>query len=164
MFYHEGEFDSALPQLHEALTLFGREHFATGRVLDTFGMVYAGKDNFHAAREFYEQALGCKQRSGDDAGLALSHGQLGRLSLDWGHLDKAEKHFKEDLEIARRIGDERGEAQMYNHLGQVALARRQWEDAAAWLDESIHRSEGNGRYRRATLAKIVRSCLSLRAI
>src|SRR5262249_38940791 len=77
--------------------------------------------------------------------------QLGRLYLDWGHLDKAGEHFHEDLRLVQKIRDGRGEAQMYNHLGQVALARgdreaatgrraaarRLWADAAGWLEESI---------------------------
>jgi class 3 adenylate cyclase/Tfp pilus assembly protein PilF len=150
-YFHQGKADLALPELHEALALFGKDHFATGRVLDTLGMVYAGKGNFHIAREFYEQALKHKQQFDDESGLALSHGQLGRLHLDWGRLDQAEEHFQEDLRLAQKILDSRGEAQMYNHLGQVALARAEREagsgrratarrllaDAAGWLEESI---------------------------
>jgi class 3 adenylate cyclase/predicted Ser/Thr protein kinase len=151
---HQGKAAQALPELHEALALLGREHFATGRVLDTLGMVYAGRGNFHVAREFYEQAIQYKQRFDDDAGLALSHGQLGRLYLDWGQFDQAEEQFQEDLSLAQKLLDDRGEAQMYNHLGQVALARGQreaaagrkaaarrlWAEAAGWLDSSIRLS------------------------
>jgi tetratricopeptide (TPR) repeat protein len=111
VYYHEGKSNRALPQLHEALELFGLDHFGTGRVLDTLGMVYANKNNFHAAREFYEQALKSKERFHDDAGIALGHGNLGRLYLDWGNLNKAEEHFTEDLRISQCIRDQRGEAQ-----------------------------------------------------
>jgi class 3 adenylate cyclase len=142
--YHEGRDTLALSELHHALSLFGRRHFATGRVLDTLGMVYTSKDNFHAAREFFERSIECKLAYEDSAGLAVSHGQLGRLYLEWGHLRKAEEHFKQDLELARRIDDERGEAQMYNYLGRVAIIKRKWEDAAAWLDESIRLGEQGG--------------------
>ena len=107
-------------------------------------MVYAARDNFHAAREFYSQALTCKANYQDEAGLALTHGQLGRLYLDWDQLDRAEEHFKEDRAIARRIGDQRGEALMDNHLGQVALVRGDAETAAAYLDQAIRRSREGG--------------------
>jgi class 3 adenylate cyclase/predicted Ser/Thr protein kinase len=154
VFFHQGKADLSLPELHEALAMFGKDHFGVGRVLDTLGMVYAGKGNFHVAREFFDQALRYKQRFEDEAGLALSHGQMGRLHLDWGQLDKAEEHFQEDLRLAQKIRDGRGEAQMYNHLGQVALARgdgeagsgrkaaarRLWTEAAGWLEESIRLS------------------------
>lgn len=144
LFYHQGDERQALSQLHEALSLFGGQHFSTGRVLDTLGMVYMSKDNFHAAREFFERSIECKRRFEDEAGLAISHGQLGRLYLEWEHVRKAEEHFKQDLELARRIDDEHGEAQMYNYLGQTALIQRRWEDAAAWLEESIRLSEQKG--------------------
>jgi class 3 adenylate cyclase/tetratricopeptide (TPR) repeat protein len=138
-FLNEGKLDLVLPLLQEALERAGRSDFATGRVLDALGQFYATRDNFDAARMFYEQALQSKEQFGDDVGLALTHGQLGRLYLDWGQLDRAQEHFEKDLEIARRIGDGRGEAQMYDHLGQVALAREDGEAAAAWLDESLRR-------------------------
>jgi class 3 adenylate cyclase/predicted Ser/Thr protein kinase len=175
IFAHQGKAEQALPQLNEALALFGKEHFNTGRVLDTLGMVYAGKGNFHVAREFYEQAIEYKQRQDDEAGLALSHGQLGRLYLDWGHLDQAEEHFQTDLRLAQKLLDERGEAQMYNHLGQVALARglreaaagrkaaarRQWTEAAGWLDVSIRRSTEGERIVAEAFARKDRALVAL---
>jgi class 3 adenylate cyclase len=106
--------------------------------------VYASKDNFCAACEFYLHALDNKRRFDDAAGLALTHGQLGRLYLDWGNLDAATQHFREDLHIARQISDKFGVALMHNHLGQVALARRAWREAAHWLDESIRLSQAGG--------------------
>ncbi len=155
---HQGKFDQALPPLHQALTLLGKGHFLTGRVLDTLGMVYAGKGNFAVAREFYEQSIRYKEKVGDEAGLAVSHGQLGRLYLDWGHLDEAERHFQEDLRLAQKILSRWSQAQMYNHLGQVAAARgereaaagrktsarRHFAEAAGWLDESIRRCQEGG--------------------
>ena len=144
LYYHEGRDAAALPHLYEALSLFGPDHFAAGRVLDTLGMVYTGKDNFHAAREFFARSIECKKRYEDYPGLAVSHGQLGRLYLEWGYTRKAEEHFKQDLEVARRIDDVRGEAQMYNYLGRVAIIGEKWDDAAAWLDESIRLGEHGG--------------------
>jgi class 3 adenylate cyclase len=90
--------------------------------------------------------------------MAVSHGQLGRLYLDWGHLDEAERHFQEDLRLAEKILSRWSQAQMYNHLGQVATARgereasggrrasarRYFAQAAGWLDESIRRCQEGG--------------------
>ncbi len=148
---HLGQCDEALPYLSQALEKFGREHFMTGRVLDTLGTAYATKGNFPIAREFYQQSLRFKERCDDEAGVALSHGQLGRLYLDWGHLDEAEEHFQEDLALAQRLRSRFSEAQIYNHLGQVSLARaegelsagrraparRHLDDADGWLDQSV---------------------------
>jgi tetratricopeptide (TPR) repeat protein len=99
VYFHQGRVDQALASLHEALRLFGTEHFAAGRVLDTLGMVYASKNNFQSAREFYEKAIDYKRRFQDDASIALSHGQLGRLHLDLGDLNRADKA------LSRRSGD-----------------------------------------------------------
>jgi class 3 adenylate cyclase len=152
---HEGKTTEALRELHQALAGFGKDHFVTGRVLDTLGMVYASKGNFRMAREFFEQAIRFKEQRQDEPGLALSHGQLGRLYLDWGLPDQAEEHFQADLRMAERLLDQRGQAQMFNHLGQVALARAEREaaanrratmrrccaEAAGWLDSSIRQSQ-----------------------
>ena len=135
--FHQGDDEAALPLLHEALERFGLDHFGTGRVLDTLGMFYAKQDNYPAAREFYEQALACKRRHADLAGEALTFGQLGRLHLDWGSLDEAERRFGEDLELSRRFENRQAVAQMHGELGRVALARHDWRAAAGWLDECL---------------------------
>jgi class 3 adenylate cyclase/uncharacterized protein HemY len=155
--YHQGQSREAEPLLRSALDLYGPDHFSAGRVMDTLGMIQAGRDNFHGARELFERALE-RKKSDDFAGLAVTHGQLGRLHLDWGRLDDAQKHFEEDLEIADRIGDEHGKALMYNSLGRVALARserepaagrpalarRHWDEAAGWLEKAISRTSEKG--------------------
>lgn len=152
---HLGRSDQALPHLHRALDLFGRDHFMTGRVLDTLGMAYAYKGSFPIAREFYQHSMQLKEAVGDEAGLAISHGQLGRLYLDWGDLDAAERSFEADLRLVQKLRSRWSEAQICNHLGQVALARasvdaasgrkaparRAYQTAAGWLDASIRQSQ-----------------------
>jgi len=158
-FFHGSDPDRAMLALREALRLLGRDHYGTGRILDTFGMVYAARDNFHAAQEFFRQAIACKKAWDDQAGLAVSYGNLGRLNLDWGYLDQAQECFLEDLKIAQNMQDGRGEALMQNQLGRVALerglragaaarpsdAREHWVDAAGWIDASI-RAAASGRW------------------
>jgi class 3 adenylate cyclase len=153
--FHEGRGGQALPFLNLALQTFGPGHPATGRVLDTLGSVYGSRGHFHLATEFFEQSIRAKEQHGDENGIALSHGQLGRLNLDWGNFDEAEWHFQEDLRLAQKVQSKFSEAQMYNHLGQVALARgdhearqgkraqarRHWLVAAGWLDEAIRRAQ-----------------------
>jgi class 3 adenylate cyclase len=136
---HEDRPDEALPHLHDALDLFGKDHFVTGRVLDTLGMAYAAKDTYSTAREFYEHAILFKQAHEDRWGLAVSHGQLGRLALDWGDLAEADKHFEADLELALELRDARGVALMYMRRGEVALAAGRLTRAGDFIDESIRR-------------------------
>jgi class 3 adenylate cyclase/Tfp pilus assembly protein PilF len=149
-FFHRSMLDEALVELREALRLLGKDHYGTGRVLDTFGMVYEARDNFHSAAEFFQQAIARKKSWDDEAGLAVSYGNLGRLNLDWGYFDQAEGCFLEDLKLAQKMRDARSEALVQNQLGRVALergnrvasaqpdaAREHWADALGWLDSSI---------------------------
>lgn len=143
-YYHEGRNKQALEELKAALSGFGRNHFCTGRVLDSLAMVYSSKDHFHAARELYSLALKYKQRHGDDAGCALTHGQLGRLYLDWEQLSHAEEHFRNDLQLSRAMGDVRGEALMHNSLARVCIARQDWDTAVHELERSLQVGETRG--------------------
>lgn len=174
--YHEGQSETALAELEQAWPLMGKDHFGSGRILDTFGMVYADLDNFGAASKFYEAAIKAKERHGDQLGLALTYGNLGRLYLSWEILDRAEEFFMKDLRIAeQRTHDEHGKTQMHNQLGQVALARgeeqasagnpgaaqKHWTTAAAWLDECIRAAESQGWRIIAGFARKDRALLNL---
>jgi adenylate cyclase len=139
--FHGGKPELARGCLCEAFHLTGEDHFLRGRVLDSLGMYYAQQHDFYAAREFYSRALVLKARFEDQAGLALSHGQLGRLYLDWGQLDQALEHFIEDKDLCTHVGDKRGEAQMHNLIGQVYLSKQEWQSAADWLAEAMRRCD-----------------------
>lgn len=138
----QGHHDRALDQLFGALEDFGPDHFGTGRVLDTLGEVYyASQDDYAGALLFCQRSLAAKARHDDQAGLALTHGQIGRLHLDWGELDLAEEHFRRDQEICRAIGDWRGDAQIMNQRAQVLLARGKPAPALPLLDATVERCE-----------------------
>jgi class 3 adenylate cyclase/tetratricopeptide (TPR) repeat protein len=141
--YHRGQaVEAAVAELGQAWELLGQEHFLAGRVLDALGMVYTTQNDFYTARLFFEQAIERKQAFGQRADVALSRGQLGRLYLDWGYLEEAEKEFSEDLQIAQEFEDWRGVAQMYNCLGRVELAQGRVAVARDWLAESIRCCQG----------------------
>jgi tetratricopeptide (TPR) repeat protein len=132
----------ALAELHSALEQFGPSHFGAGRVLDTLGTVHAHRSDFAVAERFYTHALEVKRRFADDAGVALGHGQLGRLYLGRGWADRADEHFRLGIGLARRLGDERGEAQLTNHRGQVRLAQGKPAEAEPFLEESTRSAGG----------------------
>jgi class 3 adenylate cyclase len=143
-FYRHGQHPRALQELYRAADLLGEEHFGFGRVLDSLAMVYAALNDYPTALALYQQALQMKTGHNDLPGQALTHGQLGRLYLDWGDLDLAEQEFRHDLRLAQRLGDRGGEAQMYNHLGQVYLARDRATGALGFLDESVRWAQVGG--------------------
>jgi class 3 adenylate cyclase len=134
----QGRWEDAILALHQALERLGSGHFLTGAVLDTMGRACAGKCNFRAACDFYHQAILCKQRTGDETGLVTSYEELGRVYIDWDHLDQAEEQLNAGLRVAQKLGDRTGEARIMNHLGRSSLARgdREMEEgkksAAKW--------------------------------
>jgi class 3 adenylate cyclase len=126
----EGRWEDAALVLHQALERLGSGHSLTGAVLDNLGRVYAGKCNFRASCDFYHQAILCKQRIGDEAGLVTSYEELARVYIDWEHLDQAEEQLNAGLRVAQKLNDRAGEARIINHLGRSALARGDREAAA----------------------------------
>ena len=159
LLFRRGQWEQALPMLHRALGLLGRDHFLTGRLLDTLGEVYAGRNNYHAAQEFHQLAIECKERFSDESGIGFSRCRLGRLCLEWGLLDQAEEYFNADLQLVQRTGERDVEAQLLQYLAQVALARavldqaagrrgaadRQLAQAAEWIDWSIEQHRQDSR-------------------
>jgi class 3 adenylate cyclase len=157
--YHKGDLDGALTALHEALNVCGRDHFLTGAVLDTLGLVYANRNSFHTACELLERAIRAKERFGEDRAVSRSLRQLGQIYLDWGQTEQALTSFQEGLRLAQRCQDERGQAATFHYLGRGELAlgereaavgrrsaaRRHWERAADWLDASIRSNAAHGR-------------------
>lgn len=141
----QGLYTEALDHLYRALEDFGPDHFGAGRVLDTLGTVYAASQNdFSSAQLFYNRALDLKKRHDDLPGQAVTHGQLGRLYLDWDELDLAEAHFCKDLDLCHRIGDPRGAAIIYSERARVLLRRGKPRPALALLQVSISKSQQGG--------------------
>lgn len=155
---HEGEKDEAKRCLYRAIAALDPEHYAYGRVLDTLGTLYMNNDHFLIAKLLLERALECKTKVDDRRGLALTHGQLGRLYRDWGYLSHAEQHFREDLRLAEELGDSFGEARMLGALGEIDVmaafearfrklddrAREFASRAADWLAAAVERSRVGG--------------------
>ncbi len=176
--YQRADLETAREHFVRALEICGSQHFLSGRLFDALGSTWLSAGSFYYALEFYHRSLEIKQSSvegdADLAGLALTHGQLGRLYLRWGLLEQAKTHFEEDLKLCDRLDDVRGRTQMLNHLGQVATRRAEFvyatgnpaqgkyllEEARGWLDSSIAASalrkdwnivEGYGRKDRAII-------------
>ncbi|MEI6235024.1 MAG: adenylate/guanylate cyclase domain-containing protein [Planctomycetota bacterium] len=135
--------ERSLREFEAALDLCPSKHILRGRVLDSLGQHFASQGNFAAARDFFAESLKRRERIKDTDGIALAHGSLGRLMLDWGYHKDARAHFLKDLELVRGK-DKIGEAQMYNYLGRIDLLEERLDDAAGWLDESALRAANAG--------------------
>jgi len=117
------------------------------RVHDTIGGLLQHVGLLTDSRAEYERALRLREEVNDEEGEALTRGGLGRVCLDLGDYDAAEKHLSRDLELVRRLqpGATRTLAQLLSHLGECAIERRDLEGARAHFEESLElaRTEDN---------------------
>jgi class 3 adenylate cyclase/predicted negative regulator of RcsB-dependent stress response len=140
----DGRFSEAMAAARAAKTGLGTTPFLWARVLDTLGALYAAKENPASARELFAESLKMKQATGDEVGLAVTYGSLGRLFFRWSLFDQAAKAFSSDLEYCRRLGDRRGGALMQNWLGKIELERQKWAEAAEFLAASVEETRALG--------------------
>ena len=64
---------------------------------------------------------------------------------DRSHLERAEEHLKQSLEIEREIGDRLGEALALGNLGNVYLARGEFDKAEEMLRKALEIEKKLGR-------------------
>ena len=60
------------------------------------------------------------ERLGEQANMAYSYHQLGRLAHARGDYDQAERQFKRSLDIKKRLGNQASMATSYHNLGVLA--------------------------------------------
>lgn len=106
--------------LQEADSPAARAYLA--RVFDTYGQFLQHQDLLSEAQVEYELALHLRDAS-DEAGIALTEGNLGRLHMERGDFQTATQHLERDLRIVTRLSPERTRlrAQVLSHLGTCAL-------------------------------------------
>jgi DNA-binding SARP family transcriptional activator/Tfp pilus assembly protein PilF len=79
----------------------------------------------------YEQALMVFRETGDWAGEARAHGNLGLLAWRHGLHTQASFHYEQALAIFREAGDRAGEARVLDNLGAICWRQGRYEQAAA---------------------------------
>ncbi len=103
------------------------------RVFDTTGIVLQKLGLLADARAELERALRYRGYEGDEAGKALTLGNLGRLCMDLGDFEAAAAYLEQDLEILSRLTPERTgvRAQLLSHLGTCQCELGDLEGARA---------------------------------
>jgi hypothetical protein len=85
------------------------------------------------AKRLFETSIELKERPeiADEAGLAISHGGLGRLALFATKPDHvaARKHFAENLRLSEKLGSATGQTKMHSLLAAVDVAEKQLVNA-----------------------------------
>jgi class 3 adenylate cyclase/predicted negative regulator of RcsB-dependent stress response len=121
--------------LQEVDTPAARAYLA--RVFDTCGQLLQHQDLLSEAQIEYELALRLRDPM-DEAGIALTEGNLGRLCMERGDFQAAALHLERDLHIVTRIAPKltRLRAQLLSHLGTCALEGGDLEASRAYFQQS----------------------------
>lgn len=95
----------------------------TARVWDTYGQLQYYQGLMGSARRDYEFALALREQAEDEAGEALTLGNLARLAMELGEFPQATDYLRRDLAIVERLSPEltRLRMQLHTHLGSCLL-------------------------------------------
>ncbi len=72
------------------------------------------------------------------------YGGLGELWLRRGNLDKAESFVEQSLDLSTHSGSQKNLVRGWRLKGEIALGRRRWEEAEAWLRKALRFGETIG--------------------
>ncbi|MBA2544698.1 MAG: hypothetical protein H0V17_33955, partial [Deltaproteobacteria bacterium] len=100
-----------------------RENRYLARVHDTFGQMLHQQGMLADALGEYRTSLALRDPERDRFGLAITHGNLGRLLMDVGNFREAAEHLAVDLGIIGELdGSTRLRAQLTSHLAECHLS------------------------------------------
>jgi len=135
----QGDHAAAREYLDASVTIareLGGQHLAAA--LHHFGVVVSELGDFTLARAYFEEALSVSRDiSVPPTSLAQTLLTYAVALLEQRHLDEAEGHAAEALELCHQVGDRRSMALALTQLGTIALARGDRETARERLCTSI---------------------------
>lgn len=140
------DMQGAVRDLLEAADLFNKLGYVAGsaQVNDSLGTVYAAIGQIDQALSAYARSLADKTVMGDRQGIAITLGNLGRLSFQSGRFGDALHYFQNDLKLTHQIGDVRGEAKLHNDIGRVFAAEGKIKEAIAKMEEGLAMAREHG--------------------
>jgi tetratricopeptide (TPR) repeat protein len=93
--------------------------------------------DYERAAALFQEALALRRGIGDQAGVATSLHNLGRVARHRGDLRQAGASFRESLDLRRALGDLQGTASSLAELGAVALEERELSRALGLYREAL---------------------------
>jgi len=127
-------------KLHEQMLANRRANRSVndeGSELITLGYLYRQAGQMQKALERLNEALQIEQKTGNQAGQAMTQNTMGRVYSDLGQQDKALELFNETLAIWQRLRITPAEANTLNNIGRAYndLGRR--DEALQSLNEAL---------------------------
>jgi serine phosphatase RsbU (regulator of sigma subunit) len=137
--------------LKEALKYFVRSKnfhekgggWGYGNCLNNIGQVYSLSGNTDSAFYYFTKALGVWESMKDEAGLAMTHFNLGELSMRTRDFLTAEAHLLQSLEISERINEQFGITQNLGVLSSLYFEKGDKKKGLDYLERSISFAKKN---------------------
>ncbi|MBO0822179.1 MAG: tetratricopeptide repeat protein, partial [Nocardiopsaceae bacterium] len=122
----------------ESLALAEQRHDwdGTARALHSLGRLSRGRGQLDEAERWYRRCLTLAEQARDRPGLAAVYSELGMVALLRGR-GEAEEWFRRSRAIHTELGDRGRLAADYRQLGIIAMARREMDEAARLVSESL---------------------------
>ena len=145
--FRENSDEKTLALLNQAAELYSSDDRRRAHVFDSLGMYFAGRGDLIRARDYFQLSHSLKCQQGieiERAGIAITCGNLARISMATGQFEEAERWFREDLayleqldsspHIKGTVSTQMAGALM--HLGDARLA-----EARSYLDVGLAQTD-----------------------
>jgi class 3 adenylate cyclase len=114
------------------------------QVLDSLGMFFSEMGEMDESIAHYHESLAIKEEAGDEYGIAITCGNLGRSHLERMELDLALASFDRDVLLCEKIKDSYGIMVMHNNRGRAFTLKRDFGQASQLLKKSQDMAHSSG--------------------
>ncbi|MBU1877772.1 MAG: tetratricopeptide repeat protein, partial [Chloroflexi bacterium] len=141
-----GDWDAAVEQLSEALTLCPDDPARQAEVRGNLGWLYYRKGELGRAQEYLEASAAAYEALGDETGQLQTDYYLGVVYAQQKEWGRAIARFERHIAAAEAL-DQRDELDMANlELGNVYRQQRQWDRAEEYLRRGLDLALETGDY------------------
>jgi tetratricopeptide (TPR) repeat protein len=100
--------------------------------------VYQDKGEYDTALDWYNKSLKITEQIGDQAGIAVTYNNIGRVYKYKGDYDKALEWYLNSLKIKEQIGDRAGLATTYNQIGLIYQSKGDYAKALDYAEKALN--------------------------
>lgn len=142
----EGEYETAIRQYQEALTIFEQENDGKNiaSVNGSLGITHWNQGNYDLAISYLRKALDYGRKIGNKNGIGTNLNNLAGVYLQKSEYDSAIICLKEMRTIYEELKDTAGLADAYGNIGAVYLQKGDTANGLSYSLEAIRYSEISG--------------------
>ena len=139
IFYHSGEFDTALKYHEKALELDEELGIKEGMATDLgdIGIVYQTKGELDKALEYFKKALKLDEELGIKEGMAAHIGNIGVVYGTKGDIDKALEYFETALKLNEELGRKEEKTNQLGNIGNIYRTKGELDKALEYYEKAL---------------------------